>query len=241
MSTPSVLTISQRLGQHHTQWQQADASLSRQIRVAVPATVVTADMGEGGTQTVTVQPAVNEEVLIGGQVVKMSLPQLIKVPVVLYRSGGFSITTPIMLGDECLVIFTDMAHDGWWQNGAASNPQDQVEIRRHDLSDGVAIFGLWSQPRRLSNYSTTSMQLRSDDGQTVIDIADGKVTITAANVSVVTPQMNVAASGGTAVPLVSQGFLAWFEEIFMEAVSYKTGVAPVPPATGLLTTVLGGE
>ncbi|WP_457849452.1 hypothetical protein, partial [Staphylococcus aureus] len=46
-------------------------------------------------------------------------------------------------------------------------------MRMHDLSDGFAILGFRSQPRALSNISTTSAQLRSDDGATFIDLNPG--------------------------------------------------------------------
>lgn len=43
---------------------------------------------------------------------------------------------PIIPGDECLVVFSDLSIDNFWLNGNVQNP---VESRRHDLSDGIAI------------------------------------------------------------------------------------------------------
>ncbi|MGC8050122.1 Gp138 family membrane-puncturing spike protein, partial [Salmonella enterica] len=78
-----------------------------------------------------------------------------------------SMTFPVAQGDECLVVFASRCIDSWWQSGGI---QEQAELRMHDLSDGFAILGFRSQPRALSNISTTSAQLRSDDGATFIDL-----------------------------------------------------------------------
>jgi phage baseplate assembly protein gpV len=41
-----------------------------------------------------------------------------------------------------------------------------------------------SQPKVLSNYSTESLQVRSDDGAQVIDVAASGITVTATQVTV---------------------------------------------------------
>ena len=48
--------------------------------------------------------------------------------------------------------------------------QPPSEARNHDLSDGFALVGLRSRPRWLQNISTESLQIRSDDGATCIDV-----------------------------------------------------------------------
>ncbi|UGA37964.1 hypothetical protein JOS77_29195 [Chromobacterium haemolyticum] len=51
----------------------------------------------------------------------------------------------------------------------------------HDLSDGFALVGPFSQPQKISGYSTSSAQLRSNDGSAYIDLdpATKKVKIVA--------------------------------------------------------------
>jgi hypothetical protein len=123
-------------------------------------------------------------------------------------------TFPIQPGDECFVLFADTPVDVWFQNGVSSgafessppNPgNNPVSQRRHDVSDGIAIFGLRSKPRSLSEWSQTSMQIRSDDGSVVIDMKEpnqdstlGQVTITAHNVTVNATQATV---NGTTVTI----------------------------------------
>ena len=73
-------------------------------------------------------------------------------------------------------IFDDWP-DSWiqssvhsWQRYPQGGVQNQVECRRHDLSDGFAIIGVWSQPRVIPGYSTGSAQLRNDAGSAYVKI-----------------------------------------------------------------------
>jgi hypothetical protein len=152
---------------------------------------------------------------------------LYNVKIVMTRVPGWSITMPITPGTECLLVFSDMCIDGWWQTGQVSV---QMDRRRHDLSDAIALFGPWSQPNNLENYSTTSMQLRSDDQTVVIDLSPGRIAIKA-------PEVAVYNTGGLAIPLVNANFYEWFTTVFMPAVSYVTAepALPVNPETSVFT------
>ncbi len=95
------------------------------------------------------------------------LPMLVDVPVVFPCGGGHTLTFPIAPGDECLVVFSSRAIDGWWQQGHIQAP---TSSRMHDLSDGFALVGPRALKRPLSDVSITTTQLRSDDGATFIEI-----------------------------------------------------------------------
>ena len=73
----------------------------------------------------------------------------------------------------------------WWEAGAANKAQNQIHQRRHTMADGFALMGCWSQPRALENYSTTSAQLRTEDGTVVLDIAASQITVTAPTIKFV--------------------------------------------------------
>jgi len=94
-------------------------------------------------------------------------PPLVDVPIVWPRAGGFALTFPIKKGDEVLIVFASRCIDSWWQNGGVQVP---AEIRFHDLSDGFAIPGPTSQPKKLNNVSAQNVQLRTDDGGTYLEI-----------------------------------------------------------------------
>ena len=108
----------------------------------------------------------------------VNMPLLVDVPVHFPRGGGCTLTFPVAPGDECLVVFSARCIDGWWQSGGVQAPPDP---RVHDLSDGFAFVGFFSQATKISGISTASAQLRSNDGATYIDLnpATKKVKIVA--------------------------------------------------------------
>jgi len=146
---------------------------STDLRVSVPGIIQSFDPVE---QTVTVQPALKERIIDNDGTIQMvNLPLLLDVPICFPRAGGFLLTMPIQPGDECLVVFSDMCIDAWWSQGGV---QVQSEKRRHDLSDGFAILAPTSQPRKITNYSINSAQLRSETGSSVVDIKENEINIT---------------------------------------------------------------
>jgi len=149
------------------------------LRVACPGIIQNFNKEE---QTVTVQLALRENITKPDFTKEwVNLPLLLDVPTVIPRAGGYCLTMPIQSGDECLVVFSDMCIDSWFTYGGIQN---QIEKRRHDLSDGFAILGIWSQPNRIENYSTDSCQLRTMDGTSSIEIKPGEININASSVNV---------------------------------------------------------
>lgn len=123
--------------------------------------------------TVSVQPLIKIPVhLPDGEIETVELPMLLDVPVMFPCAGGFTITHPIKKGDECLVNFADRNIDLWWQSGGIQNPFD---TRKHDLSDGFAFFRPQSQAKKISNISTTDLEIRNDANTCKIQITSSGV------------------------------------------------------------------
>jgi hypothetical protein len=176
-----VYSIQERLGLQTEPVQGAAWQWACALRSSVPGIVLSFDSVK---QTCVVQVAIQEVVLnpppgaptVNGLVdtsqnvpTTVSIKPLQDVPIAMMRVPGWSLTLPITAGSECLLIFADTCIDGWWQN---SNVQPPYDRRRHDLSDAIALFGPWSQPKVLANYSTTAMQLRSDDQTVMVSLAN---------------------------------------------------------------------
>ena len=168
-----MLTIPERIGDLSEIFRKAADNISFQLRVAVPAIIKTFDAEK---QTVTAIPAIREKLNINGDVDFYEIPALLDVPIVLPRAGGYGLTLPIQPGDECLVVFADNCIDSWWQSGDIQNP---IGKRSHDLSDGFALLGCWSQPNVIPNYSTTTLQMRNDAGTAYIEIDGNNINIVA--------------------------------------------------------------
>lgn len=135
-----------------------------QMWTALPGIVTAFDPD---AMTVSVQPAVQGSVRDeNGNSKNVQMPLLVDVPVVFMCGGGFSLTYPIRVGDEVLVVFASRCIDAWWQGGQSAPPPDS---RMHDLSDGFAIVGPRSQATKLNPaVDVENVQLRTDDGQATL-------------------------------------------------------------------------
>jgi hypothetical protein len=174
--------------EHKERWEDIQNGVNETINrglsrlwTAMPVVVVE-DSPDG--HTVKVQPAINgvHYNAKDGTYSSINMPQLQDVPVHFPQAGGIVHTFPIKKGDEGIIVFGARCIDGWWQSGAGQdsqgNPtgQPQLEIRRHNLSDAMFIPGIRSNPRKLTNVSTTSSQLRLDDGSAYVELTlDGTI------------------------------------------------------------------
>lgn len=162
------------------------------------------DSFDPSTLTATVQLAIKGVVTgIDGKAQFVNMPLLVDVPVHFPRGGNCTLTFPVAAGDECLVVFAARCIDSWWQSGGVQVP---FEPRVHDLSDGFAFVGFFSQATKISGVSTGSVQLRSNDGATSIDLnpTTQKVTITApGGFDVIAPLSTFSAE------VTIQGLLTW--------------------------------
>jgi hypothetical protein len=164
--------VNELIGSDYETYKALGDNIKSLIRVAVPGIIQSFD---SITQTCTIQPCIREKVTNSDySTVWTNLPLLQDVPIVIPRAGNFALTLPVKQGDECLVIFSDMCIDAWWSLGGIQN---QIEKRRHDLSDAFAILGTYSQPNRIANYSTDSAQLRNLNGTQYIDLKDNEINI----------------------------------------------------------------
>jgi hypothetical protein len=174
-----VRSIAERTDSKEELYRRLIENTANNLRVAMPGIIQSFD---ASTQTATVQLALREKIRdLSGNINQVEIPLLLDVPVVLPRAGTFILTMPVQKGDECLVIFADMCIDAWFSNGGVQN---QLEKRRHDLSDAFAILGAWSQPNNISNYSTTSAQLRNETGTSYIEIKNDEINIVSPAVKV---------------------------------------------------------
>jgi hypothetical protein len=220
-TSPFPLSPSQLYQSFSVQWREMASQIMQNIRVALPAFLVQ-DM-DVATQTVMVQIALQEIVKTTNGAESWDYPPISYVPVVLPRGGGFSLTLPLKKGDKGLLVFCDHCFDLWWQNGTTNAPkadnaqqpsgsQKQLEVRHHHFWDCGFFPGMMTKQDLLPSYSTNSMQIRSDDGNTVIDVAESGITITASQVTVhstgnvqVTGANTVSVTGSQSVTISGNG------------------------------------
>lgn len=139
----------------------------KQLHTCLPGIVSKFDPAK---QTAEVQPAIKRIFTDRGPV---NLPLCVDVPVAFPGGGDFFLTFPVKPGDECILLFSERAIDFWYANGGTQEPS---EYRLHDLSDGIAIVGLNSQPRKIPSFNANDTEVRNRAGTTKIQIKpDGTI------------------------------------------------------------------
>lgn len=134
--------------------------------------------------TATIQPAIREEIVNDDNMVQyVNLPILVNVPILFHSCGSGSIKFRLKQGDECLVLFSDLSYDNFWKSGNVQNP---IEVRRHDLSDGLAIPCVISQ-KNTKSFLGTGIEIEC--GSSKIKIEQSGITFSDPNGSITLGQI----------------------------------------------------
>lgn len=143
---------------------------------ALPGYIDTVDLSK---MTCSVQLGIQTSLRDPKGNITWNSPQIVtNVPLIFPNGGGFTLTFPVKRGDEVLVVFSSRCIDSWWVSGGKDN--QQINMGMHGVSDGFAIFGPRSQPHLLPSISATTVQLRTEMGDTFVEITDNKVVNIAA-------------------------------------------------------------
>ena len=108
----------------------------------------------------------------GYELQNVSYPIMADCPVIVLGGGLTSLTFPITIGDECLVLFNDRDIDNWISNSVTLEVNSS---RLHSFSDGIIIVGLRSALNVVKNYSSTDAVLQN--GTTNVSVGIAKITI----------------------------------------------------------------
>lgn len=128
------MRLSDLYGNDLTEREKLRSDVMFNLRCCIPCIVQSYDPEKG---TVECQPAIREKIINQNEEIEyQNLPLLLDVPVVFPSTDSWSVSFPLKIGDECLVFFSDLSIDNFWEKGNVQNP---IEDRRHDLSDGFAI------------------------------------------------------------------------------------------------------
>ena len=127
---------------------------NERLNTFIPARIIAYD---NKTQTVTVRPVMYESHKDG---VSTKFADIPSVPVVFPSAGGGSLTFPIKVGDDCVVLFSQRDFSGWWVTDKV--PTQSPTQRYHNYNDAIAIVGLTSKKNSLQ-ASTENVELTFED------------------------------------------------------------------------------
>lgn len=137
------------------------------IHTALPAVVTKYD--PTGPK-VEVKPQI-KRVYTDGTVIP--LPVIVSVPVVFPRTARFRFSYPLEEGDGVLLVFSERSLETWLARGQDVEPQDR---RKFDLSDAIAIPGLWAFGKGMKIDSGKELELAFDEIKISSDGLDFTIT-----------------------------------------------------------------
>lgn len=146
-----------------------------EVNTAIPARILKYDPTK---QEAEVQPLI-KRLYKDGSIIDRA--PITGVPVVFPAAGGGIITFPVKTGDTVLLIFSQRSIDRWVRSdGGPVDPQDN---RKHDISDAIALPGLFS----------FSNALQSDPENVVIKFSGASIALTPAGA------IEIIAPGGVTI------------------------------------------
>jgi hypothetical protein len=193
------------------------------INVSVPGRIQTFDPSTG---LASVKPQIQDFYTDeDGNTIAVSVPVITSVPVQFPGAGGFRITFPVKAGDLCTLLFSDRSL-AEWIDALGANEVTPIDVRRHSLTDAVALMG-------------------TGPGQWTVDPAQGTVGMDAG------PQIQFSAAGialdNGALPVARAGdpvavdpALVTFCAGVVAACAANTPTIVVPPYVPGTGTVQGG-
>jgi len=93
-------------------------------------------------------------------------PVIQRVPIAVYRAGGFCVTVPIKVGDEGMAIFADKNID-FLQNSSFVNEN----FHYHELTDAIFIPGIVYTLSPVKEWDTEKISIRNEENTARITIA----------------------------------------------------------------------
>lgn len=126
------------------------------LNVSIPAAITEYDPV---TQKCSCKPLI-DMLLKDGRVIP--LPVIRDTPVIFPSTNNSALTFPINVDDTVLLVFSQRSIDKWLstRDTVSVNPED---FRKHDLSDAIALPGLFSFPRAINDPSKRTLSHDTND------------------------------------------------------------------------------
>ena len=171
-------TLTQITGEQKSSFDKLSDNIISKMYCSLPAIISSVNYEN---QTLEANPVtIMRKVDDSGKVTDFKLPMLIDVPFQCYKGGNYSITVPVKVGDECLIVFTDVDFSAWWQNGGFNFAEHGC---RHAYSNAMAIVGFSSEINSIQNYNPNAVEIRNADGTQKITLSEGNITLKSATIT----------------------------------------------------------
>lgn len=150
-------------------FESAFTTIFRELLTGVCTALVGEVVTFDGKNRVSVQPAVKIKTVDGTE---LQLPIIADIPILFLGSSLFSVTWPVVPGDQVLLVCSQRDISNWKTSGGVVSP---ASSRRFSASDAIAIGGL--SPLTTAPSVGTSFKIEGSAGGVVEIDATGTVTI----------------------------------------------------------------
>ena len=193
------------------------------INTSYPARIVSFD---AITQTATVKLVIERFFSdLDNKYVVIPTEELVDVPCHFPRGGGYSITMPVKVGDECLVFFAQRGIDHWLYEGKEETggllgrPSPQHK-RRYDRSNALALIGfsagILESISTIADFNIDAIEIRNADRTQRISL-----DITSKDISIVTDTNLNATLGGDLTATCTNAIVTATTNIIIKATNIK--------------------
>lgn len=119
---------------------------------------------------VEVDPQIQLVERVKGVETPRDISPLSRVPIGMFKAGGFVLTLPVAVGDEGIIVFSDRGLSVWKETGKKNPPR---ETHFHDLSDGVFMPFPTSKGGAIQNFDSSSLYAGMEDQSAYLQISPG--------------------------------------------------------------------
>lgn len=155
--------------------------LMLEARTSLPGKISGVNVVNGKLISVDVQLGIQQLATAKDKVNIETLPAPIVpgVPYVIPRSQttGFSLTVPIVVGDDALLVFADRSIDNWQSTGKVAAPAEPVIPRTHDITDAIAVIGITNDMTGIANYDMDRIMMRNADKNVCMSVSNDAAEI----------------------------------------------------------------
>lgn len=171
------------------------------LNTCIPAIV---DSFDPTTQRVSAIPAIKAKYITPDlQVEYIDYPKITNIPLAITKTAGLKITVPVKKGDNCTLIFSQRSIDNFIMDGTkVAKPFEgdvlyTSSLRCMDMTDALCFPGIICDNEKISNYSTSAIEIRSADGSTKVAVSENALNLTQGGATIQLSGGKVTITGST--------------------------------------------
>lgn len=152
-------------------------------RTVIPGIVKKVNVVNGSLITIDADVVIYNMVTddTGLKVKNEAIPTISNIPFVVPwgKTAGLLLSVPVNVGDDVLLLFADRSIDNWQSTGKMAAPAEDTIPRTHDLTDAIAIPGIFNNvtAKQVVGYDNQAIELRDTSNKVSIKVTKNAAII----------------------------------------------------------------